>query len=167
MVNSVSSVHWARVLGMPMRPGRAHARVLDHREGQRCRGSPDRRQSPVFGCGAAWSRPVPLTSGVARPPATALEVGTATLTAEYVADAGGSYTPADSAPLVLWSQSEAVGKVSHELLGTRLPRDPGAPQAELLDAGHWEGELEHTARDGRRLIVASRWALRRDHYGHL
>src|SRR6266571_3918897 len=84
VVNSVTSVHSARVLGMPMRPCRAHALVLDYREGQRCRGSPDRGQSPVFGCGAAWRRPVPLTSGVATPPATALEVGTATLTAEYV-----------------------------------------------------------------------------------
>ena len=60
-----------------------------------------------------------------------------------------------------WSQVEVVGKVSFELLRTRLPLDMDAVQAELIDSGQWEGELEQVARDGRQLIVASRWALRR------
>jgi PAS domain S-box-containing protein len=56
-----------------------------------------------------------------------------------------------------WGQSEAVGKVSHELLRTVFPR----PLGEILDllrrAGRWEGELVHTRKDGTEVIVASRW----------
>jgi PAS domain S-box-containing protein len=56
-----------------------------------------------------------------------------------------------------WGQSEAVGKVSHELLRTVFPR----PLGEILDllqrTGRWEGELVHTRKDGTEVIVASRW----------
>lgn len=60
-----------------------------------------------------------------------------------------------------WSRSEALGKVTQELLAGQLPRDASELGNQLLDSGHWEGEVAQVARDGRRLIVASRWALRR------
>ena len=32
-------------------------------------------------------------------------------------------------------------------------------RAELMRVGHWEGDLIKTAQDGRRVVVAGRWAL--------
>ncbi len=65
-----------------------------------------------------------------------------------------------------WSKAEAIGMISHELLQTVFPEPlPGIVNA-LTSAGHWEGELRHTRRDGSTLFVLSRWALRRDSGGH-
>ena len=61
-----------------------------------------------------------------------------------------------------FSRSEALARVSHELLRTK---NSGGVQA-FIDAldreGSWEGELEHTARDGRQVTVESRMVLVRD-----
>jgi len=63
-----------------------------------------------------------------------------------------------------WAREEVVGKVASELLRTEFPEgmDYDGALATLLREGYWEGDLIHTDRDGRRLIVASRWALQRD-----
>jgi two-component system cell cycle sensor histidine kinase/response regulator CckA len=72
-----------------------------------------------------------------------------------------TYWSSGSTRLFGWSASEAVGQVSHELLRTEFP----APLAEirdlLMDRGHWEGELVHVAKDGRRLNIATQWIVRR------
>ncbi len=58
-----------------------------------------------------------------------------------------------------WSTEEAIGRISHELLATQFPIPRPDINAELLESGEWQGELRHTHRDGRQLVVASQWAL--------
>jgi PAS domain S-box-containing protein len=56
-------------------------------------------------------------------------------------------------------KSQALGKVSHELLQTQF--SVGMPEivASLRRTGRWEGELNHRCKDGSRIFVASRWVL--------
>jgi PAS domain S-box-containing protein len=64
-----------------------------------------------------------------------------------------------------WSRGEALGKVIHDLLATEFPKPMGEIEAEVLEQGQWQGELIHSRRDGQRIAVASRWALRCDAQG--
>lgn len=64
-----------------------------------------------------------------------------------------------------WTSQQAVGRNAAELLQTQFPMPPAAIMSELLETGRWEGELIHRNREGRRIIVASRWALQRDGRG--
>jgi PAS domain S-box-containing protein len=61
-----------------------------------------------------------------------------------------------------WSRGEAVGLISHDLLKTEFPTSRSEIEAELLDTGHWEGELNHRTRDGRPVTVASHWVLHKE-----
>jgi PAS domain S-box-containing protein len=61
-----------------------------------------------------------------------------------------------------WTEGEAVGQRAHELLRTVFPAPIEEIRAELLRSGRWDGELEKIKADGTRVIVASRWSLRRD-----
>ncbi len=64
-----------------------------------------------------------------------------------------------------WSHSEAVGQVATELLHTQFPLPLEQVKETLLASGTWEGELVHTTRDGKQIVVESRWALYRDAAG--
>lgn len=61
-----------------------------------------------------------------------------------------------------WTREEAIGRVAHELVQTSFPTPLEAITAELLRTGRWEGELVHTVRDGRQVVLASRWSLELD-----
>lgn len=60
-----------------------------------------------------------------------------------------------------YTREEAVGRVSHALLRSELPRDLDALTRELQESGYLELEATHLRRDGRAVIVSSRWVLRR------
>ncbi len=64
-------------------------------------------------------------------------------------------------PIYGWSANEATGRSVHALLATEYPLPVPEIEAELLAKGVWQGELTRRHRDGRRLTVASRWALYR------
>ncbi|MGA2049821.1 MAG: PAS domain S-box protein [Terracidiphilus sp.] len=58
-----------------------------------------------------------------------------------------------------YTKAEAAGKIAHEMLCTEFPQSFSEIKAELMRIGHWEGDLIKTAQDGRRVVVAGRWAL--------
>jgi CDP-glucose 4,6-dehydratase len=58
-----------------------------------------------------------------------------------------------------WRKEEAMGKVSHDLLQTQFPKPLEEIDSELVQKGRWEGKLVHTTRDGRRVVIKSRWIL--------
>ncbi|MBI4786162.1 MAG: PAS domain S-box protein [Chloroflexi bacterium] len=63
-----------------------------------------------------------------------------------------------------WTADQAMGRVTHAFLQTRFSVPQDQVQAKLVAEGQWEGEVEHTTRDGGRLIVASRQVLQRDEH---
>ena len=64
-----------------------------------------------------------------------------------------------------WTQEEAEGQISVELLKTRFPVPLEQIKAELLSNGRWEGELVRTKKAGTQAVVATRWSLQRDDKG--
>jgi PAS domain S-box-containing protein len=64
-----------------------------------------------------------------------------------------------------YSEDEATGAVIDDFLKTEFSK----PKDQILEAfhrhGRWYGELQHTRKDGSRIIVASRWSLDRDASG--
>jgi PAS domain S-box-containing protein len=61
-----------------------------------------------------------------------------------------------------WSKSEALGKVTHELLHAQYPQPVAEIERSVLGGNAWEGELAHTTASGKRITVASRWAPQYD-----
>ncbi len=64
-----------------------------------------------------------------------------------------------------WSKTEVEGHTPHSLLATQFPHELPLIEAAILQTGYWEGELRHRTRDGRTVVVSSRWALRTDEHG--
>jgi len=64
-----------------------------------------------------------------------------------------------------WSREEVLGEHVHSLLQTRFPKSLEKIEESLIRRGRWEGELAQTRRDGRPILVESRWALRRNDQG--
>ena len=64
-----------------------------------------------------------------------------------------------------WSTQEAKSRGSQEIPQTSFPKALDAIYAELHKKNQWQGELVHRTKDGRTIVVASRWALQRDKDG--
>lgn len=64
-----------------------------------------------------------------------------------------------------YTQKEALGRVSYELLCTEFPEPLSSILERLHRDNRWEGELVALRRDGTRIITYSRWALDRDDRG--
>ena len=67
-----------------------------------------------------------------------------------------------AARLYGWTKQEVVGRDLHLLLKTEFPEPLKNIQTRLDADGRWEGELTHTTRSGRSVVVSSRWDLRKD-----
>jgi PAS domain S-box-containing protein len=61
-----------------------------------------------------------------------------------------------------WSAEETLGRTTDAVLSTEYQQSVAEIEAAVAERETWEGELVHRCRDGRRITVASRWALRHD-----
>ncbi|MFC0386021.1 PAS domain-containing protein [Muricoccus vinaceus] len=61
-----------------------------------------------------------------------------------------------------WTAKEAVGQVSHDLLGTVFPVTASEIEAALECDGEWSGDLRHRTRAGEEIVVAAHEVLRRN-----
>src|SRR3982751_2153442 len=64
-----------------------------------------------------------------------------------------------------WDAEEVVGRKTTEFLFQSMPPDYAAAQRTLLERGEWRGEFNQVTKDGRALIVETRWTLVRDEHG--
>ncbi len=61
-----------------------------------------------------------------------------------------------------WTKEEAHGKVTYNLLKTGFLEPLNRIFSQLFQKGHWEGEVTHTRRDGKKITVLSRWELQKN-----
>ena len=64
-----------------------------------------------------------------------------------------------------WRREEALGQVAHALLRTQFPGQLEKMEEALRRDHCWEGEVVHTAKNGNRIVVASRRVLQCDAEG--
>jgi PAS domain S-box-containing protein len=65
-----------------------------------------------------------------------------------------------------WRAEEAVGRSANDLLLLNNQEPALTALRELIRRGEWKGELHQNDRQGRQLIVESRWNLLRDEHGN-
>ena len=58
-----------------------------------------------------------------------------------------------------FAPEEALGRVSHALLQTKFPIEVAQLISQLQNGRYWSGELRHTCKDGREVVVDSRMQL--------
>jgi PAS domain S-box-containing protein len=75
------------------------------------------------------------------------------------------YWSAGAVDMYGFGKEEALGRVSHQLLGTEYPIPLAEIEAEVQKTGAWEGETIQTTKSGKRVRVESRWTLTRTERG--
>jgi PAS domain S-box-containing protein len=64
-----------------------------------------------------------------------------------------------------WHNDEVIGRKTTDFLFQNIPPEYAAAQKTLLERGEWRGEFNQVTKDGRPLIVETRWTLVRDESG--
>jgi PAS domain S-box-containing protein len=64
-----------------------------------------------------------------------------------------------------WTGQEALGKSTHELLRTQFPKPLQVIIEDVRRHSHWSGELVHTTKNGRQIVVQSYWTAQLDEQG--
>jgi two-component system cell cycle sensor histidine kinase/response regulator CckA len=64
-----------------------------------------------------------------------------------------------------WKPEEAIGRNVNELLSKDKSPQPMDAKKSISEKGEWSGELHHVTKDGREVIVESRWTLVHDNKG--
>jgi PAS domain S-box-containing protein len=64
-----------------------------------------------------------------------------------------------------WAAQDVIGTFTHDLLKTIFPAPLSEIVTEVVRTERWEGEVVQTRKDGRQIVVASRWSLQRDQKG--
>jgi two-component system, cell cycle sensor histidine kinase and response regulator CckA len=64
-----------------------------------------------------------------------------------------------------WPAVEALGQKGKGLLYKEIPPEFEEAEAAVRDNGKWSGELAQVTKEGREIIVSSRWTLVRDDHG--
>ena len=64
-----------------------------------------------------------------------------------------------------WSANEIIGRNALDLLFKYPPSEYAKAQNELQESGEWSGEMHQVTKDGREIIVESRWTLVLDESG--
>ncbi|ARV57376.1 hybrid sensor histidine kinase/response regulator [Nostocales cyanobacterium HT-58-2] len=58
-----------------------------------------------------------------------------------------------------WQAQEAYGKNAIELLFNETPLEADVAVSTVIRTGHWQGELTKVTKDGKEILVESRWSL--------
>jgi PAS domain S-box-containing protein len=61
-----------------------------------------------------------------------------------------------------WTREEALGQIAHSFLHTEFTQPLAEVEQILQRDRYWEGEVTHTTKDGRKIVVASRRVLQCD-----
>ena len=64
-----------------------------------------------------------------------------------------------------WLAKEALGKNATDLISSGNPAQTELIMPIVTESGSWQGELHKTTKDGREILVESRWTLVRDEAG--
>ena len=64
-----------------------------------------------------------------------------------------------------WVAAEAIGKKADRLIYKELTPEMIEARRIVLERGEWRGEMHQVRKDGREIIVDSRWTLVRDEHG--
>jgi two-component system cell cycle sensor histidine kinase/response regulator CckA len=75
------------------------------------------------------------------------------------------YWNAGAQRLYGWTPAEAQRSTSTELLANSDPSETTRALQAVMHAGEWTGEMKQKSRDGRDLIIQSRWTLMRERDG--